>query len=188
MTKTKKTQLKQKLHEGKKFKTVILSQLNSVPKYPSLTQNSVLLESLMLFTILKLNPLEVKTRRFFNVRPKRFAVIRIFVNFTNINLSITTLTGKVLKWTSGGCLDQSRRTWLTSRSVGLLMKKLLKGAKKYLRKKYVKVLFCGPSSRFHRKLFSAIKKKAKRFQMRILCREEAYRKSFNGCKSHRAKR
>jgi ribosomal protein S11 len=145
-------------------------------------------KSLFLFflkTPLPSETLPLKSRR--KVKLQKYVIIRLFINFTNLNFSVTTLTGKVLGWHSGGSLDQTRRTRLTARTVGLLLNKFLRAIRRRLRKKFVKIVFSGPSKRFRGKLSSMITKKARRFQMRILCHEEAF-KSFNGCRLHRKKR
>jgi ribosomal protein S11 len=119
---------------------------------------------------------------------KKYGIIRIYIGFTNLNFTLTTLTGKVLGWTSGGSLEnQTRSTRLSSRAVGLLLNDFL-ASLKTSSISFVKVLFTGPSKRFRSKLFSIIKRKAKRLKFNVVCKEEGFRLSFNGCRLTRAKR
>lgn len=162
-------------------------------KYPISLSKSAFYKSLFFFVsitnfqkTLPLSPIVFSQEE---EKKRKYIVIRLFINFTNLNFSLTTLTGKILGWSSGGCiLAQTRRTRLTSRTVGLLLNQFLLSVRAILQKKYVKIVFSGPSKRFRGKLSSILTRKARRFKMRILCIEEAFRKSFNGCRLHRKKR
>jgi hypothetical protein len=122
---------------------------------------------------------------------KKYAIIRINIGFSNINMSLLTLQGKILFWLNGGSLNeaQSKRTRMTSRFVNELTSKFLINLKKIKNKiSFFKILFVGPSKRFRSKFFSIIKRKFQRFRFRILCKEEGFHRSFNGCRLTRKKR
>lgn len=125
-----------------------------------------------------------------------YGIIKINTQFSNLNFLLTTLTGKVIKWTSGGAdLLGTRGTRMTSRSVGLLMKKFLKKIIKARRRRkgklpirYIKVQFTGPSRRFRAKFHNMIRRKRRAMRISILCREDAFQRSYNGCRLSRRKR
>jgi ribosomal protein S11 len=120
---------------------------------------------------------------------KKYAILRIYIGFTNLNFSLTSLTGKIIAWVSGGSVEnQTRNTRLTSRAVGLLLNDFLTKLSPQSTTRRIKVLFTGPSKRFRAKLFSMIKRKAKRLNFSVICKEEGFRVSFNGCRLTRAKR
>jgi len=123
---------------------------------------------------------------------KKYGIIRIDTGFTKINISFTTLDGKIINWINGGSdSTQTKRTRMSSRSVGNLMDRFLESFQKKIRRKrirFVKVLFVGPSKRLRSKLFSMVQKKSRSFKFSIICKEEGFRRSFNGCRLSRRKR
>jgi hypothetical protein len=122
---------------------------------------------------------------------EKYAIIRINIGFSNINISLLTLQGKILFWLNGGSISeaQSKRTRMTSRFVNELTNKFLINLKKIKNKiSFFKILFVGPSKRFRSKIFSTLKRKFQRFNLRILCKEEGFHRSFNGCRLTRKKR
>ena len=124
-----------------------------------------------------------------------YGVFRIHVGFTNINLTLTTLTGQVLSWTNGGTTfanqSETRRTRMTGRAVKNLTVNFLnskRGSQRLIQQlRYIKVLFTGPSKRYRGKFLSLILKNYKQ-KVRVLCKEEGFRRSFNGCRLARKKR
>ena len=125
-----------------------------------------------------------------------YGVLRIHVGFTNVNLTLTTLTGQVLRWANGGELrgsfKETKRTRMTGRAIKNLILYFLnskRGAERLIQQiRYLKVLFTGPSKRFRGKFLSLIQKKYRRSKVRLLCKEEGFRRSFNGCRLARKKR
>ena len=122
---------------------------------------------------------------------QKYAMIRIFIGFSNINFSLLTLEGKIVSWLNGGSSGDihSKRTRMTGRYLTELMVKFLTNFLKLKNKfTFFKVLFVGPSKRFRSKLFSTIKRKFKRLRYRIICKEEGFHRTFNGCRLSRKKR
>ena len=124
---------------------------------------------------------EAQKKRFFNQDSltinKKYLIIRLSIQFTNLNFSLTNLTGKILSWCSGGSIgNQTRRTRLTSRTVGILLNTFLTSNKNLLQKKYIKIVFCGPSRRFRGKLFSIIKKKQSALKSEFFVRKKHFEK------------
>jgi ribosomal protein S11 len=140
----------------------------------------------------KLIPKTVKYKQ--KLKIKEYGIIKINTQFANLNFALTTLDGKVLKWTSGGAdLLGTRGTRMTSRAVNLLMQNFLKQIiqarrKKRLSIRYIKVQYTGPSKRFRAKFFNMIRRKQHVMGFSILCREDAFQRSFNGCRLRRRKR
>ena len=128
------------------------------------------------------------------LKAKLYGIIKVNTQFSNLNFLLTTLQGKVIKWTSGGAdLLGTRGTRMTSRAVNLLMRNFLKQIIKARRKKrltirYIKVQFTGPSKRFRAKFFNMIRRRRKTMRFCIVCREDAFQRSYNGCRLSRRKR
>jgi hypothetical protein len=143
---------------------------------------------------------KVRNRRTYKKKYKKIArsygIIKINTQFSNLNFLLSTLTGKVIRWTSGGSdLLGTRGTRMTSRSVHVLMKKFIKKIIKARRRKrnrlpiqYIKVQFTGPSRRFRAKFHNMIRRKRRAMRISILCREDAFQRSYNGCRLSRRKR
>lgn len=128
------------------------------------------------------------------LRLQKYAILKINTHFSNLSISLTTLTGQILVWKNGGCLPgETKRTRMTPRAVGNLMHLFLISLKKNKRLKqrkirFLKIQFIGPSKKYRRKLIRMISQRALRLKMSVLCWEEAFHRSFNGCRLHRRKR
>ncbi len=128
------------------------------------------------------------------LRLQKYAILKINANFSNISLSLTSLTGQILVWKNGGSLSgETKRTRMTPRAVGNLMHLFLLALKKNKRLqqrkiRFLKIQFIGPSKKFRRKFIRMISYRSRRLKMSVLCWEEAYNRSFNGCRLHRRKR
>jgi ribosomal protein S11 len=123
-----------------------------------------------------------------------FAILKFNNYITNYNILLTTLQGKVLLWSNGGCLkDETKRTRMTARAVRLsykfFLKKLKKSAKiKSMNIKYLKIQYIGPSKRFRGLIKRMTKVRRKSLKLKIFCVEEQFIDTFNGCKLIRKKR
>lgn len=119
----------------------------------------------------------------------KYGIIRIHCSFSNLNISLTTLDGKIIQWISAGSdKTQTKRTRMSSRAVGALLIRFFSTYKKKTGIRYVKVVFSGPSTKFRGKFLSIIKSWSRNLRFNVICVEEAFRRSFNGCRLARKKR
>jgi len=123
----------------------------------------------------------------------RYGLLRVHLGFSNFSFCCTTLEGRVLRWLNGGSdVGHSKRTRMTSRSVLHYLDRFMQeGLAARLQQRgilYLKVLFLGPSRRFRAKIYGGIRKQSAVVGVQVLCQQEGYRRSFNGCRKARPKR